>query len=129
MIWRREYSSPYRDSNSDPSVVQPVASRYPDSTATGDEYGRKQRKLRVRNLKLPLNFQRVLQYIILNSPNQSVELWTGEGVKDGHRSIDLILSLVMTERYIFLFSWGGVRLSPLGMSATNWPTVLAADNR
>jgi hypothetical protein len=29
-IWRRENSWPYRDSNSDPSVVQPVASRYTD---------------------------------------------------------------------------------------------------
>jgi hypothetical protein len=27
-IWRRENHWPYRDSNSDPSVVQPVASRY-----------------------------------------------------------------------------------------------------
>jgi hypothetical protein len=30
MIWRRENSWPYRDWNSDPSVVQPVASRYTD---------------------------------------------------------------------------------------------------
>jgi hypothetical protein len=29
-IWRRENSLPYRDSNSDPLVVQPVASRYTD---------------------------------------------------------------------------------------------------
>jgi hypothetical protein len=29
-MWRRENSWPYRDSNSDPSVVQPVASRYTD---------------------------------------------------------------------------------------------------
>jgi hypothetical protein len=28
--WRRENSWPYRDSNSDVSVVQPVASRYTD---------------------------------------------------------------------------------------------------
>jgi hypothetical protein len=28
--WRRENSLPYRDSNLDPSVVQPVASRYTD---------------------------------------------------------------------------------------------------
>jgi hypothetical protein len=28
--WRRENSWPYRDLNSDPSVVQPVASRYTD---------------------------------------------------------------------------------------------------
>jgi hypothetical protein len=30
MIWSTENSWPYRDSNSDPSVVQPVASRYTD---------------------------------------------------------------------------------------------------
>jgi hypothetical protein len=30
MIWRRENSTPYRNSNSDPSVVQPVASLYND---------------------------------------------------------------------------------------------------
>jgi hypothetical protein len=28
--WRRENPWPYRDSNSDPSVVQPVTSRYTD---------------------------------------------------------------------------------------------------
>jgi hypothetical protein len=28
--WKRENSLPYRDSNFDPSVVQPVASRYTD---------------------------------------------------------------------------------------------------
>jgi hypothetical protein len=28
----------------------------------------------------------------------------------------------------FLFSWGGVRLSPLGTSATKWPTVPAPDD-
>jgi hypothetical protein len=30
-MWRRKNSWLYRDSNSDPSVVQPVASRYPGS--------------------------------------------------------------------------------------------------
>jgi hypothetical protein len=30
MTWRKENSRPYRDSNSDPSVVQPVASHYTD---------------------------------------------------------------------------------------------------
>jgi hypothetical protein len=29
----------------------------------------------------------------------------------------------------FLVSWGGVRLSPLGTSATNWPIVPAPDDR
>jgi hypothetical protein len=30
---------------------------------------------------------------------------------------------------IVFFSWGGVRLSPLGTSATNWPIVPAQDDR
>jgi hypothetical protein len=30
-LWRRENSFPYRDSNSDPSVVQPVASSFTDN--------------------------------------------------------------------------------------------------
>jgi hypothetical protein len=29
----------------------------------------------------------------------------------------------------FLVPWGGVRLSPLGMLATNWPIVPALDDR
>jgi hypothetical protein len=29
----------------------------------------------------------------------------------------------------FLVSWGGVRLSPLGTSVTNWPIVSASDDR
>jgi hypothetical protein len=33
--WRRENSCPYRDSNSDPSVVQPVASRYTEYAIPG----------------------------------------------------------------------------------------------
>jgi hypothetical protein len=28
-----------------------------------------------------------------------------------------------------LVSWGGVRLNPLGMLATNWPIVTAPDDR
>jgi hypothetical protein len=32
-------------------------------------------------------------------------------------------------KYLFLVSWGGVRLSPLGTSATNWPIVPAPDDR
>jgi hypothetical protein len=28
-----------------------------------------------------------------------------------------------------LISWGGVRLSPLGMSATMWPIIPAPDDR
>jgi hypothetical protein len=31
--------------------------------------------------------------------------------------------------HFFLVSWGGVRLSPLGTSATNWPIVPAPDDR
>jgi hypothetical protein len=32
-------------------------------------------------------------------------------------------------KFFFLVSWGGVRLSPLGTSATNWPIVPAPDDR
>jgi hypothetical protein len=35
----------------------------------------------------------------------------------------------MTVHIVFLVSWGGVRLSPLGTSATNWPIVPAPDDR
>jgi hypothetical protein len=28
-----------------------------------------------------------------------------------------------------LVSWGGVRVSPLGMSATNWPIIPAPDGK
>jgi hypothetical protein len=38
MIWRTENSWPYRDSNSDPSIVQPVASRYTDYAIPNSEY-------------------------------------------------------------------------------------------
>jgi hypothetical protein len=31
--------------------------------------------------------------------------------------------------FFFLVSWGGVRLSPLGTSATDWPNVPAPDDR
>jgi hypothetical protein len=34
----------------------------------------------------------------------------------------------VTSQISFLFSWGGLRLSPLGMSATNWATVPAQDD-
>jgi hypothetical protein len=32
-------------------------------------------------------------------------------------------------RHYIVVSWGGVRLSPLGTSATNWPTVPVLDDR
>jgi hypothetical protein len=34
-----------------------------------------------------------------------------------------------TKVYFVLIAWGGVRLSPLGTSATNWPIVPAPDDR
>jgi hypothetical protein len=34
-----------------------------------------------------------------------------------------------TLHYFILLRWSGVRLSPLGTSATNWPTVPAPDDR
>jgi hypothetical protein len=36
---------------------------------------------------------------------------------------------LLHSRLVFLVSWGGVRLSPLGTSATNWPIVPAPDDR
>jgi hypothetical protein len=36
--WRRENSWPYRDANSDPSVVQPVASRYTDYSFPASQF-------------------------------------------------------------------------------------------
>jgi hypothetical protein len=38
------------------------------------------------------------------------------------------LTYIITSCF-FLVSWGGVRLSPLGMSATIWPIVPAPDDR
>jgi hypothetical protein len=35
----------------------------------------------------------------------------------------------MKEVNFVLVSWGGVRLGPLGTSATNWPIVPAPDDR
>jgi hypothetical protein len=45
--------------------------------------------------------------------------------------IESVLSCVGEETSIsfFFVSWGGVRLSPLGTSATNWPIVPAPDDR
>jgi hypothetical protein len=37
--------------------------------------------------------------------------------------------LVQSQPIFFLFSWGGVRLSLLGTSATNWPIVPAPGDR
>jgi hypothetical protein len=40
MTWRREKSWPYQDSNSNPFVVQPIASRYTDyAIPAGDTVG------------------------------------------------------------------------------------------
>jgi hypothetical protein len=40
-----------------------------------------------------------------------------------------LLWIVSIHELFFLVSWGGVRLSALGTSATNWPTVPAPDGR
>jgi hypothetical protein len=40
----------------------------------------------------------------------------------------LFLTVILTFHF-FLVSWGGVRQSPLGTSATNWPIVTAPDDR
>jgi hypothetical protein len=48
-------------------------------------------------------------------------------------SLNLILHYLLVSDSVlslfFLISWGGVRRSPLGTSATNWPIVPAPDDR
>jgi hypothetical protein len=47
-----------------------------------------------------------------------------------HRGVSLNIVYSTTMAVVFfLVSWSGVRLSPLGTSATNWPTVPAPDDR
>jgi hypothetical protein len=47
-----------------------------------------------------------------------------------HLSVILIFLLLIHDHPgFFLVSWGGVRLGPLGTSATNWPIVPAPDDR
>jgi hypothetical protein len=45
--------------------------------------------------------------------------------------IEIRFVVVLTGPFFsfLLVSWGGVRLSPLGTSATNWPIVPAPDDR
>jgi hypothetical protein len=45
------------------------------------------------------------------------------------RHTRMISQLIVHNFFFFLVSWGGVRLSPLGTSATIWPIVPAPDNR
>jgi hypothetical protein len=45
------------------------------------------------------------------------------GKKELHSNYEISLEIFL------LVSWGGVRLSPLGTSATNWPIVSALDDR
>jgi hypothetical protein len=49
--------------------------------------------------------------------------WLGNRPHNYQMSTFMKLSLVF-----FLVSWGGVRLSPLGTSATDWPIVPASDD-
>jgi hypothetical protein len=44
-VKRGEYSWPYRDSNSDPSFMQPVASRYTDYAILGPHWTGVQKKI------------------------------------------------------------------------------------
>jgi hypothetical protein len=46
-----------------------------------------------------------------------------------HLQLNLQGTLPLHEQGLFLVSWGGVRLSPLGTSATNSPIVPAPDDR
>jgi hypothetical protein len=51
MARRRENSWPYRDSNSDPSVVQPVASRYTDYAIPAPTFRNNAAKLHLHPLR------------------------------------------------------------------------------
>jgi hypothetical protein len=60
-------------------------------------------------------------------------LWTRQWTV-GFRSGQYYIASQLTDifafySFFFLVSWVGVRLSPLGKSATNWPIVLAPDDR
>jgi hypothetical protein len=48
--------------------------------------------------------------------------------KKKHRLLPIVI-VRLHFFFLFLFSWGGVRLSSLGTSATNWPIVPAPDDR
>jgi hypothetical protein len=52
-IGRSENSLPYRDSNSDPLVVQPVASRYTDCTTATHEQAQERTHFVQHLLKFP----------------------------------------------------------------------------
>jgi hypothetical protein len=51
-------------------------------------------------------------------------LYTGGSLYDAHHNITSEQSL-----FLSIVSWGWVRLSLLGTSATNWPIVAAPDGR
>jgi hypothetical protein len=54
--WRRENYCPHRDLNSDPSVVQPVASRYTDCAIPAPPYINSQIQIRNTFLSRPTYF-------------------------------------------------------------------------
>jgi hypothetical protein len=97
MTLRRKYSSPYQDSNSDPSVVQPV-SAIPTELST------------LHTPSWPSS------YLVNYRDNFAFYLY---------RSYVFQTDL----QVFFLVPWGGVRLSPLGTSATVWSIVPAPDDR
>jgi hypothetical protein len=42
--------------------------------------------------------------------------------------LPITFQMIISGSFFLLVSWGGVRLSPLGTSATNWPIVPATDD-
>jgi hypothetical protein len=65
----------------------------------------------------------------------TVSSWTASWTKwtasthSHHISWYAIPTLTYVFSFIILVSWGGVRLSPLGTSATNWPIAPGPENR
>jgi hypothetical protein len=53
-----------------------------------------------------------------------LRLFTGEHLDDTYHNLSSEKNIVF-----FLVSWGGVKLSPLGTSATNWFVLPAPDDR
>jgi hypothetical protein len=70
--WRGENSWPYRDSNSDPSIVQPVASRYTDYAILAPTYrGNYEFKLISRNCVV-IDKVVIINYVMIYSRAQLI---------------------------------------------------------
>jgi hypothetical protein len=67
-----------------------------------------------------------------NNVDSSVSIATGYGLDGQEKSFLFTIAARLALRptsYPLLFPWGGVRLSPLCMLATLWPTAPSLDDR